>query len=61
MLKWALFFLIISIVAGLFGFTGIAVGAAVIAKILFGIFLFIFLVFLVLGLMAGEALFGSRN
>lgn len=61
MLKWALFFLIISIVAGLFGFTGIAVGAAAIAKILFGIFLFIFLVFLVLGLMAGEALFGSRN
>jgi uncharacterized membrane protein YtjA (UPF0391 family) len=61
MLKWALFFLIISIVAGLFGFTGIAVGAAAIAKILFGIFLVIFLIFLVLGLMAGEALFGSRN
>lgn len=61
MLKWALFFLIISIIAGLFGFTGLAVGAAAIAKILFGIFLFIFLIFLVLGLVAGEALFGSRN
>jgi uncharacterized membrane protein YtjA (UPF0391 family) len=61
MLKWALFFLIISLIAGLFGFTGLAAGAAVIAKILFGIALFIFLVFLVMGLMAGEVLFGSRN
>ena len=34
MLKWALFFFIISIVAGIFGFTGIAAAAAGIAKIL---------------------------
>lgn len=61
MLKWALFFLIVSLIAGLFGFTGIAAGTAAIAKILFGIALFVFLVFLVLGLMAGEALFGSRS
>jgi len=57
MLKWALIFLIISIVAGIFGFTGIAAGAAVIAKWLFFIAVAIFLIFLVLAFMAGEALF----
>ena len=57
MLKWALIFLVISLVAGALGFTGVAVGAARIAKILFGVFLVIFLVLLVLGLLAGEALF----
>ena len=57
MLKWALIFLVISIVAGLFGFTGIAAGAATISKWLFFIALAIFVIFLVLALMAGEALF----
>jgi uncharacterized membrane protein YtjA (UPF0391 family) len=38
------------------GFTNSAAGAATIAKVLFGIFIVIFLIFLVLGLMAGEAL-----
>lgn len=57
MLKWALIFLVISLVAGALGFTGIASGAARIAKLLFGVFLLIFVVLLVLGLMAGEAIF----
>lgn len=57
MLKWALIFLLISIVAGVLGFSGIAAGAAVIAKVLFGIALAIFLIFVVLAIMAGEALF----
>lgn len=35
MLKWALIFFIVSLIAGVFGFTGIAAGAASIAKILF--------------------------
>jgi uncharacterized membrane protein YtjA (UPF0391 family) len=56
MLKWALIFFIIAMVAGALGFTNIAAGAATIAKVLFGIFIVIFLIFLVLGLMAGEAL-----
>jgi uncharacterized membrane protein YtjA (UPF0391 family) len=56
MLKWALVFFIIAIVAALFGFTGIAAGAATIAKVLFFIAVAIFLIFLVLGLMAGRAL-----
>ena len=57
MLKWALIFLVISIVAGILGFTGIASGAARISKILFVIAIAIFLLFLVLGLVAGEAIF----
>ena len=57
MLKWALIFLVISLVAGALGFTGVARGAGSIAKLLFGLFLVIFLVFLVLALLAGEAIF----
>ena len=57
MLKWALIFLVISIIAGALGFTGIASGAASIAKILFFIAIAIFVIFLVLGLVAGEAIF----
>jgi uncharacterized membrane protein YtjA (UPF0391 family) len=57
MLKWALIFLVISLVAGALGFSGVARGAATIAKILFGVFLAIFVVLLLLGLLAGQALF----
>jgi uncharacterized membrane protein YtjA (UPF0391 family) len=57
MLKWALFFLVISIIAGLFGFTGISAAAAGIAKILFFIFIAIFVVLLIIGLLVGSALF----
>jgi uncharacterized membrane protein YtjA (UPF0391 family) len=53
MLYWAVVFLVISLVAALFGFGGIATAAAGIAKILFGIFLVLFLVFLVLSLFRG--------
>lgn len=57
MLKWALIFFVVSVIAGFFGFTGISAGAATIAKWLFFIALAIFVVLLVLGLVAGEALF----
>ena len=50
MLQYALIFFVIAIVAALFGFGGIAVGAAAIAKILFYIFIVIFLVSLMVGL-----------
>jgi len=54
MLYWALVFLIISIIAGLLGFSGIAVATAAIAKIFFVLFLFIFLL-LLLGIgLAGD-------
>ena len=54
MIKWAIIFAIISIVAGLFGFTGIAADSAAVAKILFFIALAIFVVLLVLGLFVGK-------
>jgi len=55
MLRWALIFLIIALIAGAFGFTGVAAGAVTIARVLFGIFLVVFVVLLVMGLMAGRA------
>ncbi|HZL60108.1 MAG TPA: DUF1328 domain-containing protein [Stellaceae bacterium] len=57
MLRWALFFLVISLVAALFGFTGISAAAADIARILFFIFVVIFLALLIAGLFAGSAFF----
>jgi uncharacterized membrane protein YtjA (UPF0391 family) len=50
MLKWAMIFLVIGLVAGLLGFTGIAGTSIAIAKFLFFLFLAIFLILLVLGL-----------
>lgn len=50
MLYWAAVFFVIALVAALFGFGGIAAGAAEIAKVLFFIFLVVFLVTLLLGL-----------
>ena len=51
MLYWALMFLIIAIIAGVLGFGGIAFAAAGIAKILFFIFLVVFAIMLITGLM----------
>jgi uncharacterized membrane protein YtjA (UPF0391 family) len=50
MLYWALVFLVVALVAALFGFGGIAVAAAGIAQMFFYIFLVVFLVTLVMGL-----------
>ncbi|VVE20584.1 DUF1328 domain-containing protein [Pandoraea soli] len=50
MLHYAVVFFVIALIAAVFGFTGIAVGAAEIAKILFFIFLVIFLVTLLFGM-----------
>jgi uncharacterized membrane protein YtjA (UPF0391 family) len=49
MLRWALLFLIVAIIAAVFGFTGIALEAAWIAKVLFVVFLILFLISLVFG------------
>ena len=57
MLKWAIIFAVIALIAGALGFTGVAAGSARIAKILFGIFLAIFVVLLVIALLIGEAIF----
>jgi uncharacterized membrane protein YtjA (UPF0391 family) len=49
MLRWALLFLVVAIIAAVFGFTGIAVAAADIAKIIFFIFLALFVIALFFG------------
>lgn len=51
MLHYAVVFLVVALIAALFGFTGIAAGAVEIAKILFFIFLLLFVVSLVVGLL----------
>jgi uncharacterized membrane protein YtjA (UPF0391 family) len=51
MLYCAVAFLIIAVVAALYGFTGIAASAVGIAKILFFVFLLLFVVSLIVGLM----------
>jgi uncharacterized membrane protein YtjA (UPF0391 family) len=56
MLKWAFVFLIIAVVAGIFGFTGVEAASATIAQWLFGIFLVLFLGALIIGLTIGARL-----
>ncbi|MFY9754178.1 MAG: DUF1328 family protein [Candidatus Acidiferrales bacterium] len=51
MLRWALAFFIVAVIAAVLGFGGIAVAAAGIAKLLFYIFVVLFLVALVSGLL----------
>ncbi|MFZ5510352.1 MAG: DUF1328 domain-containing protein [Pseudomonadota bacterium] len=57
MLKWALIFFLISVVAGFFGFTNVAAGAQTIAKVLFVIALVIFLIILIFGVLLGVLVF----
>jgi len=47
MLRWALGFFIVALIAAVLGFSGIALAAAGIAKILFYVFLVLFLASLV--------------
>jgi uncharacterized membrane protein YtjA (UPF0391 family) len=54
MLSWAIAFLIIAIIAAVFGWGGIAAGAAGIAQVLFWLFLIAFVVSLIMGLMRGR-------
>ncbi len=54
MLKWALIFFVIGIIAALFGFTSVAGATFAVAKFLAGLFLVLFVVFLLLGIMAGR-------
>ena len=53
MLKWALIFFVIAIIAALFGFGGIAGASAEIEKVLFYIFIAIFVISLLFGLFRG--------
>jgi uncharacterized membrane protein YtjA (UPF0391 family) len=53
MLSWVFTFLILAIIAAIFGFTGIVAAAVTIAKILFLFFLVLFLASLVMQLIGG--------
>lgn len=57
LLRWALIAFVISLVAGALGFSGIASGARSIAKILFGVFLAIAIVILLVGVLFLKAVF----
>ncbi len=49
MLRWSILFLIVALVAGLFGFTTIAGPSFLIAKVLFFVFLVLFVISLLMG------------
>jgi uncharacterized membrane protein YtjA (UPF0391 family) len=59
MLKWALIFAVVALIAGGLGFTGLAGAAAGIAKLLFFVFVVGFLLFLALGVFAGRKITGG--
>ena len=59
MLKWAVIFLIIGLIAGVFGFTGVESASVGIAKILFFIFMVIFVVLLIAGLTVARRVSGG--
>ena len=49
MLRWAILFLVVALIAALFGFTDVAGTGIVAAKILFFVFLVLFVVSLLMG------------
>ena len=57
MLKWAIIFFLISLIAGYFGFAGVASGARTISRVLFFIALVVFLIVLIFGVLLGKLVF----
>jgi uncharacterized membrane protein YtjA (UPF0391 family) len=49
MLRWSIIFLVIALVAGLLGFTEVYAPAMMIARVLFFVFLVLFIVSLIMG------------
>jgi len=56
MMRWALIFLVVAIVAGALGFTGVAGAAMGMAKILFFVALGLFLIFIIAAVAVGKRL-----
>ncbi|MEO8635922.1 MAG: DUF1328 domain-containing protein [Gemmatimonadales bacterium] len=54
MLRWALGFLVLAVIAAFFGFGGVAATSTGIAKTLFYLFLIVFLLTFVFGLVSGK-------
>jgi uncharacterized membrane protein YtjA (UPF0391 family) len=59
MLRWAFIFLIIGLIAAVLGFTSVAGASIAIAKVLFFIFMVIFVVLLVAGLTVARRVGGG--
>jgi uncharacterized membrane protein YtjA (UPF0391 family) len=59
MLRWAFIFLLIGLVAAVLGFTNVAGASIAIAKVLFFIFIVIFLVLLIAGLTVARRVGGG--
>ena len=60
MLKWAVIFLVISLLAGALGLTPVARGARMISLVLFGIFavfMVLVVILVIMALSAGQAIF----
>ncbi|HEY9237077.1 MULTISPECIES: DUF1328 domain-containing protein [Phenylobacterium] len=55
MLGWALTFLVVALIAGVLGFTSIAGAAMGVAKILFFVFLVLFVVSLIMHMVRGRS------
>jgi uncharacterized membrane protein YtjA (UPF0391 family) len=55
MLQWAVTFLIIALVAAVFGFGGIVVVSIELARITFGVFIILFLIAAVMHALQGKA------
>jgi uncharacterized membrane protein YtjA (UPF0391 family) len=60
LLGWAIIALVVSLIAGALGFTGVARGAASISKVLFGLFLVIAVILFIL-VIAGIDLLASSG
>jgi uncharacterized membrane protein YtjA (UPF0391 family) len=61
LLRWALLFLVVAVIAAVFGFGNVAAGATDIAKVLFYIFLAICAVLLIAGAMTYRAVAGPGD
>jgi uncharacterized membrane protein YtjA (UPF0391 family) len=55
MLKWTLTFLVVAIIAGVLGFSSIAISAAEIARMLFVVFMVLFIVSALIQALNGKA------
>lgn len=49
MLRWSLVFLVVALIAGLFGFTEVMGASWMVAKVLFFVFLVLFVISLLMG------------
>jgi uncharacterized membrane protein YtjA (UPF0391 family) len=61
LLRWALLFLVIAVIAAIFGFGNVAAGATEIAKVLFYIFLAICVILLIAGAVTYRAVAGPGS